>query len=728
MFKLNIAKPAVVAKPVEPAKSSGISINIAKREIITEAGGLRNIAKAAAIQEHAKPAIINKPLTGFKLPTTHQTSMLAKALINGTPDKVLEKVEKAIDSQVNKPQPVNAIKLSLKDLIAVQKQVEEEKQNAPIEGEIITPKKLDDDPYQDAAVEGIVKNQFACLIGSAGTGKTTTVLRAVEALADHIEMLEWEEEAKNGFKTKHYKPSICFCSFTGRAVEQLKKRLPEKYHASCGTIHGDKCLTYIPEFYDDIMPDGTLKSTVQFLPTFDAQNKMPYNIYFMDESGMTAIDLWDKFIAAVKPDARIYLIGDINQLPPVYGKSVLGYAMGKWPTFELKTIHRQAADNPIISNAHRILNGLIPFKVPEKFDLVDVGSEGSSGTQTKFINVIKQLNRTGHFDCMKDGAIVAYNKQTLGQLTMNELLTPYFNPTTGPHNKRTMIKTGMALTAFAVGDKVMMLSNDKENNLTNGQIGQVISINPNGSYKDIGDGMSAHAMGSMSSVELDADNLSLDMGGDDFELTDFVDKKEEKEDKNQRQASHVVTVRFGELMLEEGLQEEYTQQQLMLSELNVEYNKATQRAAKSSIKDRIELVKKQINRILKDSGSTAVEVPFSTAGEFRRLAHAYCITCHKSQGGEYPTVVVLVHSACATLLSREWLYTAVTRAQNRVVLVFNQRGLLQALKNQRIKGNTLAEKIKSFMDESSASVADDGPFGKSKQLVYVNLPEPKELK
>jgi len=100
-------------------------------------------------------------------------------------------------------------------------------------------------------------------------------------------------------------------------------------------------------------------------------------------------------------------------------------------------------------------------------------------------------------------------------------------------------------------------------------------------------------------------------------------------------------------------------------------------------------------------------VDFQTAGDFSRVAHAYAFTCHKSQGGEYPTVVILAHSANLRMLTREWLYTAITRAQERVILLCNRRGLIHAVNNQMIKGETVEEKAKGFialMDKSDTKL------------------------
>ena len=51
------------------------------------------------------------------------------------------------------------------------------------------------------------------------------------------------------------------------------------------------------------------------------------------------------------------------------------------------------------------------------------------------------------------------------------------------------------------------------------------------------------------------------------------------------------------------------------------------------------------------------------------LEHAYAITVHKSQGCEYPIVILPLYSAPSMLLTKNLFYTAVTRAQKMVVLV-----------------------------------------------------------
>ncbi|MFC0601027.1 SF1B family DNA helicase RecD2 [Streptomyces palmae] len=66
--------------------------------------------------------------------------------------------------------------------------------------------------------------------------------------------------------------------------------------------------------------------------------------------------------------------------------------------------------------------------------------------------------------------------------------------------------------------------------------------------------------------------------------------------------------------------------------------------------------------------------------ELDELAHAYAVTIHRSQGSEYPAVVIPVTTGAWMMLQRNLLYTAVTRAKRLVVLVGSRRALAQAVR------------------------------------------------
>jgi exodeoxyribonuclease V alpha subunit len=66
--------------------------------------------------------------------------------------------------------------------------------------------------------------------------------------------------------------------------------------------------------------------------------------------------------------------------------------------------------------------------------------------------------------------------------------------------------------------------------------------------------------------------------------------------------------------------------------------------------------------------------------ELDELAHAYAVTIHRSQGSEYPAVVIPLTTSSWMMLQRNLLYTAVTRAKQLIVLAGSRRALAQAVR------------------------------------------------
>jgi exodeoxyribonuclease V alpha subunit len=67
--------------------------------------------------------------------------------------------------------------------------------------------------------------------------------------------------------------------------------------------------------------------------------------------------------------------------------------------------------------------------------------------------------------------------------------------------------------------------------------------------------------------------------------------------------------------------------------------------------------------------------------ELDELSHAYAVTIHRSQGSEYPAVVIPMTTGAWMMLQRNLLYTAVTRAKRLVVLVGSRRAIGQAVRS-----------------------------------------------
>src|SRR5213079_2088429 len=85
-----------------------------------------------------------------------------------------------------------------------------------------------------------------------------------------------------------------------------------------------------------------------------------------------------------------------------------------------------------------------------------------------------------------------------------------------------------------------------------------------------------------------------------------------------------------------------------------------------------------------DGGSSSEprEVPYD-GGSLDELSLAYATTIHKSQGSEYPAVVIPIATQHYTLLERNLLYTAVTRGKSLVVIVGQVKALGMAVRTIR---------------------------------------------
>ncbi|MGH3782251.1 MAG: ATP-binding domain-containing protein, partial [Pseudonocardiaceae bacterium] len=67
-------------------------------------------------------------------------------------------------------------------------------------------------------------------------------------------------------------------------------------------------------------------------------------------------------------------------------------------------------------------------------------------------------------------------------------------------------------------------------------------------------------------------------------------------------------------------------------------------------------------------------------GELDELTHAYALSLHRSQGSEYPCVVIPITTSAWMMLQRNLLYTAITRAKKLVVLVGSTKAIGQAVR------------------------------------------------
>lgn len=553
------------------------------------------------------------------------------------------------------------------------------------------------DDSQLAAIDSILDSRFSCLIGAAGSGKTTVVKEIVNRLIANGTIRPLDYVRCNGEKRSAY--NVSFVSFTGKAVEQLRKSIPPELQCCCETIHS--LLEYAPVIVDKLVTDKDGRTSVKqskiFEPRRNASLKVNQSVIIIDESGMVGIDLWNNLYKALdlsNPSLKIILIGDINQLPAVIGKSILGYALNspRWTTATLKHIHRQAMDNPIIANAHAIKDGRSPNNSPSlgqdadgkpqlrQFTLMNIGeltevecNKVRSGELTKsyydlknketnglklFVNFISKLYHGGYYNPDLDQVIVPQNVGMLGQEMVNSRLAPLFNST----NRRHAIRASYETKFLAIGDKVMFTKNEYEVGILNGMVGRIKNISLNTNYQDYALMKVAEEQGSATqafTVTAESANFAEQAFAD---LNKFAEQhQDDKSATAELEASHIVVVEYTPL-----------------------------------------------------GSSQPSEIALSKVGQIRGLLLAYAITCHKAQGSEYRRVVVLTHSANSQMLSREWLYTAVTRARENCLLVYNNycgKGLATALRRQVVKGESIEEKAKNFSLAEATKASTESQLG-----------------
>ena len=84
-------------------------------------------------------------------------------------------------------------------------------------------------------------------------------------------------------------------------------------------------------------------------------------------------------------------------------------------------------------------------------------------------------------------------------------------------------------------------------------------------------------------------------------------------------------------------------------------------------------------------------------GELDEIALAYAITIHKSQGSEFPVVVIPLAMQQYMLLQRNLVYTGITRGKKLVVLIGQKKALAVAVRNNKTENrfSGLLERLKS---------------------------------
>jgi len=89
-----------------------------------------------------------------------------------------------------------------------------------------------------------------------------------------------------------------------------------------------------------------------------------------------------------------------------------------------------------------------------------------------------------------------------------------------------------------------------------------------------------------------------------------------------------------------------------------------------------------------------------TSKDYVNITHAYCVSIHKSQGSEYPLIILPVSFAYQRMLAKNLLYTAITRAKQKLVIIGDYNAFLYGISNTnyKIRKTTLKERLLKFVN------------------------------
>lgn len=288
-------------------------------------------------------------------------------------------------------------------------------------------------PNQKQAVAQALKDKTQIITGGPGTGKSTitkAILTITEKLTD----------------------KIILAAPTGRAA----KRMTEITGKKARTIHS------LLEFD---FQKGQFKRGIE--------NPLDCDLIIIDESSMIDTFLMYNLLKAIPDQSRVIFVGDINQLPSVGPGNVLKDMIASrcLSVTTLNEIFRQAAGSRIITNAHRINNGIFPEignHSHSDFFFVDV--EKPEDVLSNILALVTQRLPTRYtLDPISDIQVLAPMKRgIIGIDNLNAVLQEQLNPKGNP-----LFWSGKR---FLPGDKVMQIRNDHKREVYNGDIGRIKAI------------------------------------------------------------------------------------------------------------------------------------------------------------------------------------------------------------------------------------------------------------
>ncbi len=405
---------------------------------------------------------------------------------------------------------------------------------------------------QKKAIDYALEHGVMILTGGPGTGKTT-VVHALLGIFTSIDR------------------KVALAAPTGRAA----KRLSESTACEAKTIH-----RLLEMEFSEGDNHGHFRR--------NEQDHLDEDVIIVDEASMVDNALMCALCKAVKPGARVILIGDADQLPSVGAGRVLNDLIDsqRFATVKLEEIFRQARESLIVTNAHAVNMGQMPDLSVKNNDFFFLPRSSDKAVADTVLELYGTRLPKAYGKVTEGGiqVITPSRRGEAGTDNLNRILQAALNPKQKGKRELTFRET-----TFREGDRVMQIKNN---------------------YDILWESNEGEGSGVFN--------------GDIGVITDIS---------------------------------------VVERQMHVRFD------------DRVALYSSEM---------------------LDELEHAWAVTVHKSQGSEYPFVIIPMYGAPPLLLTRNLLYTAITRAKRMVILVGREDIIRTMVGNARqsLRYTGLVERLK----------------------------------
>lgn len=276
---------------------------------------------------------------------------------------------------------------------------------------------------QKSAIDRSMTDSLVLMTGGPGTGKTTTIKGIVS-----------DNESAGAVVT--------VLAPTGKAAS----RITDHTGFEASTIH--RALEWFPPL------QGFRRN---------AGNPLPADVVVVDESSMIDVHIAGSLMEAVRPDARLVMVGDANQLQPVGPGSPFAdlLSVPQAKAIRLSRPFRQSGGSAIANAAYAILDGKAPDNVVSDESTFLYLERGTSDIAVTVMELIRErFPKRGICGDEAIQVLVPAKEKAVGTKAFNDMLAAHFNPSG-------------RINALSVGDKVIQQVNDYDAGVFNGDTGRV---------------------------------------------------------------------------------------------------------------------------------------------------------------------------------------------------------------------------------------------------------------